>query len=61
MGAYEIDNNWTLVRRRELNGEKTIISIWSLKRNRDLYGSLIKHKSLLLNHVGMHQWEVNCH
>ena len=29
--SHEIDKYWTLVIRRELNGKKTIISIWSFK------------------------------
>ena len=29
--SREIDKYWTLVIRRELNGKKTIISIWSFK------------------------------
>ena len=35
------------------------MSIWSFKRKRDPYGSLIKHKSCLCTHGGMEKWRMN--
>ena len=43
--AHEIYKHWTVFRRRGLNGEKAIMSIWSFKINKAPYGSLVKHKS----------------
>ena len=51
--AHEIDKNYTLVRRRELNGKKNIMYIWSFKRKRSPYGRILKHKARLCAHVGM--------
>ena len=45
IGANEIDKHWNLVKRRELNGKKTIMYIWYFKRKRVPDGSLIKHKA----------------
>ena len=38
---------------------KTILSIWSFKRNILAIGILMKHKVRLCAHVGMQQWGVN--
>ena len=59
IGAHEIDKNCTLVRRRELNGKKNIMSIWKFNRKRTRYMRLIKHKARLCSHGGMQQWGVN--
>ena len=59
IGAHEIDKNWTLVKIRELNGKKTIMSIWYFKINRALDRRVIKHKAHLCTHRGMQQWGVN--
>ena len=53
IGSHENYKHWTLVRRRELNGKHSSISICSLNRKRDPYGTLIKHKSCLCAHVQM--------
>ena len=53
IGSNEIDKHWTLVIRRELNGENAIMSIWSFKINRDPDWRLIKHKSRLCAHEDM--------
>ena len=45
--AHENDKHWPLVRRRKLNGKKTIMYKCSFKRNRAPYGRLIKHKARL--------------
>ena len=42
--AHEMDKNWTLVIRKELNGKNTIMSIWYFNRKRYPDGKLIKHK-----------------
>ena len=57
--AHENYKHRNLVRRRELNGKKIIMSIWCFKRNRDPDGRLIKHKARMCTHGGMHQWGVN--
>ena len=59
IGAHEIDKHWNLVRIRELNGKKNIMSIWSFKRKIDSYGRLIKQKARLCTHGGMQQWRIN--
>ena len=58
IGAPEIDNNWNLVRRNELNGGNYIISIWSFKRNRAPDGSLVEHKSFLCSNGDMQKFWV---
>ena len=58
-GYNESYNHWNLVRIRQLNGKKTIMSIWFFKRNRAPYGRLIKYKSRLCTYGGMHKWGVN--
>ena len=47
IGSHENDKHYTLVIRRELNGNKTIMSVWSFKRKRYPYGGVIKHKARL--------------
>ena len=59
LGDHENYKHWNLVKRRYLNAENTIISIWYFNRKRDPYGRLIKHKSSLCANVGMYQWGVN--
>ena len=59
IGAHENYRHWTLVRRRELYGKKTTISIWYFKRKRAPDGILVKHKSRLCSHGGMRQWGLN--
>ena len=59
MGVHHIYKHCTLVRRTELNGNKTIMSIWYFKIKIDLDGRLIKHKSQMCNHRGIHQFGVN--
>ena len=54
----ENDKHWTLEKRRELNGKKTIMYIWSFKRNRSPYGRLIKQKSRLYAREGVQKWGV---
>ena len=58
-GSNENYNHWNLVRIIQLNGKKTIMSIWFFKRNRAPDGRLIKHKSCLCNHGSMQKWGVN--
>ena len=58
-GAHEIDNHWTLVIIRELNGKDIVMYVWKLKRKRAPYGRLIKYKDLLCAHGGMQKWGVN--
>ena len=55
MGAHEIDKNWTLVRRRDLNRKNKIMYIWSFKRNRAPDGSLVEQKSFLCSNGDMQQ------
>ena len=57
IGPHKNDKHWTLVRRRDLNGKKTIIYIWCFKIKRALYGRLIKQKTGLCAYGVMHQWE----
>ena len=45
IGAQEIDKPWILIKRRELNGKKNIISIWYFKRKRAPDERLIKQKA----------------
>ena len=45
--AHKYEKHWTLVRRRELSGKKTIIYLWYLKSKRSSNGRCIKHKSCL--------------
>ena len=59
IGDHDIDKHWNLVIIRELNGERTIMSIWSFKRRRDPDVRLIKHKAHLCAHGSMQQWGVN--
>ena len=56
IGDHEDYKHWTLVRRRELNGNNNIMSIWSFKINMDPYRRLIKHKSRLCTHGDMQKW-----
>ena len=57
-GSYEDDKHWTIVTRRGINRKNTTLSIWSFKRKRAPYGSIVKHKSLLCTNGGMQQWGV---
>ena len=59
IGAHEIYKHWTMFRIIELNGNKTIMSIWSFKRKIVPYGGLIKHNSCMCSHIFMQQWGVN--
>ena len=59
IGSHENENHWNLVRRREINVKKDIMSICFFKRKMAPDGRLIKHKSCLCLHVGMYQWGEN--
>ena len=59
IGPHEIDKRWTLVRRRLLNGKKTIMSICSFTRKRDPDWRLIKHKYRMCAHGSIQKWGVN--
>ena len=53
IGVHEIYKHWTLFRRRELNGKRTIVSIWSFNRNRAPDGRPIKNEAFLCAHKGI--------
>ena len=53
---HENDHNWTLVRRRELNGKNTIIYKWYFNIKRAPYGRHIKNKARMCAHVGKKKW-----
>ena len=59
ISAHEIDKDWNLVRRRELNEKKTIMSMRSFKRRIAPDESIIKHRAHLCAYGGMQQWGVN--
>ena len=59
IGAHEIDKNWNLIIRRELNGKENIMSIWSFKIKRSPDSWLTKQKSCLHAHGGMYKLGVN--
>ena len=56
IGANEYDKHWSLVSRRELNRENTIMPIRYFKSNRAPYDKLIKHKYHMCTHGVMHSW-----
>ena len=56
---HGIDKHWNLVRRRDLSGKKTIMSICFFKIRRSPDDSIIKKKFCLCAHGGMQKWEVN--
>ena len=57
--SHEEDKHWTLVHRRDLYGDNTIMSTWSFKRKRSPYEILIKHKARLCAQTRMKLWGVN--
>ena len=59
MFPHEYAKHWTLVRRREMNDKKTIMSICYFNRKRDSDGRLIKLKDHMCDHGVMQQWGVN--
>ena len=51
---HEHRNHWTVLPRSEVpKGTKTIILIWSFKRNKYPDGCVLKHKARLYAHGGM--------
>ncbi len=57
---HEIQNHWTLIKQCDLPlGTKTILSIWSFKRNQHPVGTLHKHKAGLCARGGMQIWGQN--
>ena len=65
--AHEAIINWTLIKNIEVKNRhknidenlKTILSIWSFKCKRFLYGILMKHKDRICTHGAMQQWVFN--
>ena len=57
--AHEIEIHLTLVRRSELNGKNTTVSMWYFNRKIAPDGRLIKHKACLCSYGGMQQWGVH--
>ena len=55
MKNSEVNNNY-IHRDDKL---KSILSIWYLKHRKFAYGRLMKHKSRLCEHGGMHKWGFN--
>ena len=63
IGAHEDDKDCDLVIRRELNGNKTIMSICYFKRERSPDGILINQKSFLcaygvMKKLGINYWYI---
>jgi hypothetical protein len=57
---HESREHWTLTKRWDMPEDtKTIMSIWSFKRNRYTEGTLNKHKARLCAHGGMQTWGQN--
>ena len=55
--VHEKREHWTLMNRSDMPaGAKTIMAIWSFKRNRYPDGGLNKHKARLCDHGGQHTW-----
>ena len=59
----EIDNHhdrghWHIEKRSSLGNIKTILAIWSFKRNQFPDGTINKHKVRLCAHGGMQVWGV---
>ena len=59
ISAHEDYKHWNLFSRKELDGKKNIMSIWSFKRNRYPYVRLINHNDRLCAHGVMQEWGLN--